>query len=281
MDAPGARLYASTRGRKVARRPNVRGSSMRLAVMSVALAALIVFSRPAQAVVGGSAADATVAQSLVMVLAEGGVACSGIVVAPQVVLTAGHCLPKGRQIRVYAPAAGEGTRPPHLITPAAVAVHPGYVPNAPATRQRSIDLALIRLPEALPAAYGPADLSSAPVPGAGATVTVAGDGLGSESDPRSGGKARAARLGVVEPYGRSSILLWAAPMEGPAGACEGDSGGSMLGASGAVIAVIAFAEGAGSQRCGKLTQGVLVAPQRAFIDTTLGKWGAATHWNDH
>jgi hypothetical protein len=254
---------------------------MRLAVTGVALAALFAFFRPAVAIVGGSAADASVARSLVMVLAEGGVACTGIVVAPQAVLTAGHCLPRGRQIRVYAPAAGEGTQSPHLITPLATSVHPGYVPNGPGTRQRSIDLALIRLPEVLPSAYGVADLSAASAPGAGSVVTVAGDGLGSESDSHSGGVARAARLSVVEPYGRSTILLWAAAAtEEAAGACVGDSGGSMSGASGAVIAVIAFAEGAGSQHCGKLTQGILVGPQRSFIDATLGRWGTAAHWND-
>jgi hypothetical protein len=52
----------------------------------------------------------------------------------------------------------------------------------------------------------------------------------------------------------------------------------MLAATGTLIAVIAFAEGKGTSRCGKLTQGVLVAPQRPFIDSTLSKWGANARW---
>jgi hypothetical protein len=198
-----------------------------------------------------------------------------------VVLTAGHCLPKGRQIRVYAPAPDAPAGAPHLIAPAASAVHPGYVPNAAGTRRRSIDLALIRLPEALPPFFAPAMLGVAQAPGAGDPVAVAGDGLANESVANSSGKPRAVTLSVVEPYGRGTILLWAAPAAGAgAGACEGDSGGAMFGTAGSLVAVIAFAEGSGNSHCGKLTQGVLVAPQRAFIDATLGKWGAAARWTD-
>jgi hypothetical protein len=54
----------------------------------------------------------------------------------------------------------------------------------------------------------------------------------------------------------------------------------MFEADGAVVAVIAFAEGAGKARCGKLTQGVRIAPQRAFIDATLARWGAVARWTE-
>jgi hypothetical protein len=215
-----------------------------------------------------------------MVLAEGGFAsCSGVIVAQQTVLTAGHCLPKGRAIRVYAPVPGAPASSPHLIAISASAVHPAYTSNAVGTRRRSVDLALIRLAEALPASYGPVALADAPAPGAGNMVTVAGDGLSVEDEPRSSGKPRSAALTVVEPYGRGTILLWASPPSGAsAGACQGDSGGGMFAPSGALLAVIAFAEGEGKARCGKLTQGVLVAPQRSFIDATLARWGVAARW---
>jgi hypothetical protein len=38
------------------------------------------------------------------------------------------------------------------------------------------------------------------------------------------------------------------------------------------VAVTIYAEGPGKQRCGALTQGLLVQPQRSFINTTLKKW---------
>jgi secreted trypsin-like serine protease len=244
-------------------------------------AALTLTPRSAGAVVAGSPADASIGQSLVMVLTEGGGVCSGVVLAPQVVLTAGHCLQKGKAVRVYAPLPGAPAGAPRLIAPSASAVHPAYAANAVGTRRRSVDLALLRLPEALPPHFTAAQIAAAPAPGAGTPVVVAGDGLADEANPNSSGKPRSALLTVVEPYGRSTILLWAEPAPGAAaGACKGDSGGAMAMSSGALIAVIAFAEGAGGARCGKLTQGVLVAPQRSFIDATLAKWGAEARWAD-
>jgi hypothetical protein len=249
------------------------------AAATLAAAALAVQLHPAGAVVAGIPAEPAVAKSLVMVLAEGGVACSGVVLSPRIVLTAGHCVPKGKAIRIYAPLPDASAGSPHLIAPAASLVHPAFAQNAVATRRRSVDLALLRLSESLPGYFAPARLAAAAAPGAGTPVIVAGDGLAEEAKPNSSGKPRSAQLTVIEPYGRSAILLWAAPASGSAGACEGDSGGSMT-AGGALIAVIAFAEGAGGARCGKLTQGVLVGAQRSFIDAALARWGETAQWAD-
>jgi hypothetical protein len=254
-----------------------RGASVAFTIC----AGLLVSLHPTQAVVGGGPAERAVVETLVMVLAEGGGACSGVVVAPRAVLTAGHCLPKGKQIRVYAPSPETPQDTPHLIVPSASAVHPAYVQNAVGARHRSVDLGLIRLPQALPAPFTPALLATSSAPGAGESIAVAGEGLSEEGVARSSGKPRSVSLSVVEPYGRGEILLWAAPAYGsPAGACEGDSGGAMLASTGSLLAVIAFAEGSGRAHCGKLTQGVLVAPQRVFIDATLAKWGEAARWTD-
>jgi hypothetical protein len=235
----------------------------------------------AQAIVGGAPAERDIGQSLVMVLAEGGTACSGVLIAPRAVLTAGHCLPKGREIRVYAPSP-ETTGAPHLIRPLASAVHPGYVQNSVGSRRRSVDLALLRLPEALPTSFLPLSLATTIAPVAGENVIIAGDGLSQEGIASSSGAPRSILLPVVEPFGRGTILLWAAPAsDASEGACEGDSGGAMLEPRGALLAIIAFAEGKGRARCGRLTQGVLVGPQREFIDKTLAAWGESARWTDH
>lgn len=251
-------------------------SALRLALAFVVFAAT---TGQAGAIIGGKPAESGIGQSLVMVLAEGGGVCSGIVLTSEIILTSGHCVPRGKAVRVYAVLPDTAPGAGKLIVPSASAVHPAYVPNAVGTRQRSVDLALLRLPEALPRGLTPAPLASAPAPAAGTPIIVAGDGLAEEGRPNSLGKPRSTSLATVEPYGKGTILLWAAPAQGDnAGACQGDSGGAMVDTGGAVVAVIAFAEGAGKSHCGKLTQGVLVAPQRAFIDTTLAHWGASPHW---
>ena len=55
---------------------------------------------------------------------------------------------------------------------------------------------------------------------------------------------------------------------------SGDSGGPIVSADdGKVLAITAWSAGAGhGSRCGALTQGALVAPQRAWIDAVLNRW---------
>lgn len=266
--------------RRTRPRPLSRKRLRRISWLVASAIASLVHAQDVQAIVGGAPAEEAIGQSLVMVLAEGGGACSGVIIAPRAILTAGHCLPRGHQIRVYAPS-GDKAAAPRLIVPAASALNPGYAPNSIGTRRRSVDLALIRLPETLPPPYTALSLSSTAAPDQGETIVLAGDGLSQEGVAASSGKPRSVSLPVIEPFGRGNILLWAAPADGAgSGACEGDSGGAMLTPRGALVAIIAFAEGAGRSRCGKLTQGVLVAPQRQFIDTKLDEWGESARWTD-
>ena len=62
------------------------------------------------------------------------------------------------------------------------------------------------------------------------------------------------------------------------GACQGDSGGPMA-AGDAVVAITSWSTAAGGQGCGGITQGILVGPQRAWIDQTLAGWKRAA-WVD-
>ncbi|TNC14307.1 S1 family peptidase [Methylobacterium terricola] len=243
------------------------------------LAALLALATPARAVVGGSEApDAALARSSVMVLSSRGGVCTGIVLARDVVLTAAHCAAPGAEHRVhYRDEAGA----PVLLGVAARAVHPGYDAGAIAGRRRSIDLALLRTETALPARFVPAALTEAQV-GAGTPLTLGGYGVARPGDHRSTGTFRTATLPLVEPYGPSRILVW---LKGPgmsgsaaSGACEGDSGGPIVGAAGAVLAVTTWASGAGKTPCGGISQGVLVGPQRAWIARTTAEWGAPARW---
>jgi hypothetical protein len=234
------------------------------------LAALVAVHGPAAAIVGGAQDESPLARSSLMVLSSKGGVCSAVVVARDVVLTAGHCVTGAPEHRVHWMEAGV----PVLVKPTAKALHPGYDPKAIKGRRRSIDLALVRVPEPLPDRFEIAALTGV-VPPAEAGVTVGGWGVTREGDIRSTGTFRTAALRAVAPYGPSRILLWA---EGDgAGACQGDSGG-ILSAGGTVTAITSWSSGAGRRTCGALTQGILLGPQREWIDRILQDWGRTARW---
>lgn len=245
---------------------------MKRVILSLLAAALPVV--PARAIVGGAEDQGPLSRASVMVLSSNGGVCSAVVVAPDVVLTAAHCVTGAAEHRVHFRDEAGG---PILIVPAAKAVHPGYDAKAIAARRRSIDLALLRLPEPLPGRFGTAALGTAQ-PRAGEGVKVGGYGLSREGEAKTTGTFRIADLAVVEPYGPSSILLWSQGA-GAMGACQGDSGGPM--ASGlAVVAVTSWSSAAKGRSCGGITQGILVGPQRNWIDRILTGWNRAARWNE-
>jgi hypothetical protein len=237
------------------------------AALAVTLAA-----SSAQAIVGGAEDAGPLSRASVMVLSSNGGVCSAVVVAPDVVLTAAHCVTGADQHRVhFRDSGGE----PVLIVPAAKSVHPGYDAKAIEKRTRSIDLALVRLPSPLPAPFETATLSVGR-PGKGDAVTVSGWGLSREGEAKTTGTFRAAGLAVIEPYGPSQILLW---LDGKgAGACQGDSGGPIA-AGENVVAITSWSAGTKAARCGGLTQGILVGAQRAWIDRVIGGWQRSAQWS--
>lgn len=240
-----------------------------LAVAGASLAAslaacLLLAAAPARAIVGGTEAPPGGA---VMVLSSKGGVCTGIVLAPDTVLTAGHCAAEGEHRVHFRDPAGA----PVLVEIAARAVHPGYDAGAAKARRRSIDLALLRTATPLPDRFAPVTLSAA-MPRAGDSLTLSGYGAAKPGDPRSTGTYRSIALPVIEPYGPSRILVWL--RGGAGGACQGDSGGPISAPDGGVPALSAWIGGA----CGGLTQGILLGPQRGWIDERLGAWGRSARW---
>ncbi|MBZ6076406.1 S1 family peptidase [Microvirga puerhi] len=228
----------------------------------------------ARAIVGGTEDQGPLAHASVMVLSSNSGVCSAVVLAPDVVLTAAHCVTGAAEHRVH---FRDETGEPVLIVPSDKAVHPGYEPKAIEARKRSIDLALVHFREKLPARFSPAALGSAQ-PRAGAPVMVGGYGLAREGEAKTTGTFRTADLAVVEPYGPSSILLWSQG-KGQMGACQGDSGGPMA-VDGMVVAITSWSSATKGKGCGDITQGALVGPQRSWIDRTLAKWNRTARWND-
>jgi hypothetical protein len=134
----------------------------------------------------------------------------------------------------------------------------------------------VRIPDALPARFERATLTTAKI-AENSAVTVGGYGLAREGDAKSSGTFRTASLTAVEPYGPSRILLWAEG-SGTASACQGDSGGPMASGS-AVAAITSWSSPAKGRSCGGVTQGILVGPQREWIDRILKGWNRAASWS--
>ncbi|MBX9759143.1 MAG: S1 family peptidase [Beijerinckiaceae bacterium] len=244
------------------------GGGMGLKSLALA-AALVLAAANAQALVGSSEpASADAAASAVMVLKQGkgGAAfCTGVALSRTAVLTAGHCVTGAQSLAVNYGGYGQ----PRLVNVTGVSVHPEFVPDAVRKRVRSIDLAIVRLAEPLPASITPARLDAQGEVKAGQRFTIAGFGLAREGEEASAGRLRMGSLVAREPV--SKILLWAHdPAAKGFGACTGDSGGPIFAADGSVAAITTWSTGAGKKRCGDITQGALVAPQRGWIERVLG-----------
>ncbi len=144
-----------------------------------------------------------------------------------------------------------------------------------ASRQPSIDLAVIRLAEPLPARFKPVALAAPITIKAGQEFRIAGFGVTQEETAARSGVLRAGRVAARLPL--SAILLWANDPTGHGtGACTGDSGGPVLALDEPILVAVAdWAEGPGRHACGALTQAALVAPQRAWIERVLAGWTRA------
>ena len=236
-------------------------------------AAVCLTASGALALVGSSNEDRSFAEHVVMVLKRGvdrAGFCTGVVVAPSVVLTAAHCAAAANDMRIYYKSdSGQ----PVLIEVQAVATHPKFRPDAPAKRLVSIDLALVRTQTPLDARFSPVALDEAGALAVGEGVRIVGYGVAREGEGTSAGVLRSGALQVRAPL--STILLWAEdPTGGGVGGCTGDSGGPIFSNDGTkVLAITTWSTGTAGRRCGALTQGPLIAPQRAWIASVLRKWG--------
>jgi S1-C subfamily serine protease len=218
------------------------------------------------AIVGNAADGAKWQRHVVMILSRSGSRagfCSGVVLTRTIILTAAHCASAASDTRIYLPGQP-------LLPLRRIAKHPNFHTDAPRTRSRSIDLALVQTADPLPAEF------TAPISAIeqryelGTAFEIAGFGVSREDEAKTSGIFRIGHVALRAPL--SSVLLWLEDTQHQTGACTGDSGGPVFTHDGKLAAIIAFAEGQGSQQCGKLTQAVLIAPQREWIERVIASW---------
>ena len=235
--------------------------------LSLVLLALLSATVPARAIVGGTPAGDDMARHVVMIVSDRGSFCSASVIAPDLLLTAGHCVRKGADYRLLTYAAGK----PVLSPLGRIAIHPQFDASAYDKRHFTIDLALVRLAQPLDG-YDPLPLA-AEAGTAGAAYRIAGFGLTAPGAGKSGGVLREATLAGVPPVSKIQLRLQEAG--GVAGSCQGDSGGPVL-HEGRLVGVLASAVGPGRGKgCGGLTGVALLGTALPWIRETAGTMGAS------
>ena len=214
----------------------------------------------AEAVVGGREESGVLAQETVLV----GI-CSGVIIAPDVVLSAAHCAAGQVQWRDE-----DGSR--HTAETQAIALHPAFSRQAAEASRPWADLVLLKLEAELPPPLRPARLAQARLRD-GELVTLSGYGESVPGDESTRGILRSADLPVFGLQGRRRMVRLEGA--GRAGACKGDSGGPIT-RNGIVLALATAIAGA----CGHQTRGITLGPQRPWIDTMLARWGRKAAWVD-
>jgi hypothetical protein len=212
--------------------------------------------------------------SVVRVESSGGELCSGAVIAPDLVLTAAHCVLEPASYRVV--AVDRAFRP-RTVRAVAAAMHPAFVPGTTPRTQPGVDLAILKLERPLGPDFMPLDPRVAGRVMKGQPVDLAGFGVVGEGNKGSARVLRQTRLvslGTLQVANRVVVVAdeeRRAQVAG-AGACRGDSGGPIFaGGPGGyqLVGIVSWSSGAFAGRdrsaCGGLTAVTPVADHASWI----------------
>jgi secreted trypsin-like serine protease len=213
------------------------------------------------------------ARPIVMVLDLQGDLCTGTALAPDLVLTAAHCVTRPTVYEVKAYQTGAAIKATSVVR------HPGFNFANYAASRATADVALIKLASPLPDIVVPATLAAARRVAVGETITIAGFGVTAARTDLGLGVPRAASLVVTGKPGSLQIRLHddATRNRRPGlGACVGDSGGPAFDGEGPLlIGVISWTTAAGDEDgCGGLTGITPLLNYRTWIIETAKKLGA-------
>jgi secreted trypsin-like serine protease len=244
---------------------------------ALAALALIAVATPALAVTGGAPpATGDVARAIVMLVDENGDLCTATALAPELVLTAAHCVigPHKRAVKVYQTGQSIPVR--------SAQAHPHFNFASYAASRATADVALVKLVAPLPAIVAPAALAPSRRVAVGETLTIAGFGVTVDRTPIGLGVPREAPLTVTGKPGSLQIRLVdpkTRDHRAGLGACVGDSGGPAFetGADGRrrVIAVVSWTTAPNDEDgCGGLTGLTPLLLYRDWIVETAKKYNS-------
>ena len=226
---------------------------------------------PAAAMVGGApSADQAIARHVVLVVG-GRNLCTGVAIAPDLVLTAAHCvLDNGKYRLMTVEGRRSTTKDVASVTP-----HPQFSPRADAPDLALVKLVAVPAPNLTPVAFSD---RRAP-PSVGDRFIVAGFGVGVQGDRRTAGKLRAATLVVTDRPSSQQLSLVDPQKLGESaglGVCNGDSGGPVLDERDRTLVGVVSWSGRtdGEPVCGFLSGIIPLVRYRYWILETAAKLGS-------
>jgi Trypsin-like peptidase domain/Trypsin len=199
-----------------------------------------------------------------------------VVIAQDLILTAAQCIHPDTRYKIV------GLDPPRVLTSVShVIVHPEWDSSAYLKRRVSADVGLLKLVAPLPRTYKSIALADT-APMAGSQAIVAGYGVASDGDGKTGGVLRAARFVVTGNPSQSQMRLVDPNTRGELaglGACKGDSGGPVFDTRDdglVVLGMVSWATGpALSIGCGGLTGATPIVRYRGWVIKTAAAMGSA------
>ncbi len=239
---------------------------------------LLLASAPARAIVGGGDTPPEGPLRAAVILVGPNGTCTGVALAPNLVLTAAHCVWPGADYKLL---EFDASRQPVLTAFAAIARHPEFDAKAVERHRVTADVALLKL--AKPLTVAPASLAPAGNAVAiGERFVIAGYGVAAPGDGKSAGTLRSAALIVTGQPGSLQFRLVDPATKGERaglGACTGDSGGPVfrdIGGTLMVAGLVSWSTGPKlSDGCGGLTGVTPLVRYRAWIEEQARKMANA------
>jgi hypothetical protein len=246
-------------------------------ISGLSLALLLFVNAPAWAIVGGAAPSTEgVARSVVTIVGSHGNFCSGTLIAPDLVLSAAHCVGPEATYKIVEYGAD---RQPQLRDVKRVADHPGFDMKTMLAHRATADVSLLQLelPKKNPSPIGAPKLPLA----AGNPFGIAGVGVTIRGDGKSGGVVRSANLVATGQPGNLQIRLVDPATQGTSaglGACTGDSGGPVFEnqqGKQVIVGLVSWSTGPnGGGGCGGLTGVTPLTLYRDWIVQMAKQWGS-------
>ena len=235
---------------------------------------------PDDAMVGG-ATDVTASglgRHVVLIVGSRGNSCSGVALAPDLVLTVAHCVLPGAEYRIV---EFDAAHHPQLKPVTSVARHPSFKLETMLAHRATADVALLKLAEPLASPAVPAPLTARTAFAVGERFTVAGYGVTVRGDGKTGGTVREASLVATGRPGTLQVRLVDPATGGERaglGACTGDSGAPAFeetGGTAAIVGLVSWSTGPnGSDGCGGLTGLTPLVIYRDWITSTARRLGS-------